>query len=147
MFRDRWKKMREQTSVGISGIHFGHLKSCARDKFLTEYKSCISHIPFATGYSSSSWQYGVNVMIRKKAQVDFVTGLRTVVLTETDFNFNNKILGQMTLQHAELTGALAKEQYRSRKGKQAIDQAIHKRLTYDILRQMRIPGELCSNGA
>jgi hypothetical protein len=147
MFSDGWRKMKEQTSAGISGIHFGHFKSCAADKFLTEYESSLSHIPFATGYSPPQWQVGVNVMIRKKAQVDLVTGLRTVVLTEADFNFNNKILGRMTLQHAEMTGALAKEQYGSRKGKKAIDQAIHKRLTYDILRQMRAPGALCSNDA
>jgi hypothetical protein len=147
MFRDGWRKMKEQTSAGISGLHFGHLKSCASDNFLSEYESCVSHIPFATGYSPLLWQYGVNVMIRKKAQVDLVTGLRTVVLTEADFNFNNKVLGKMTLNHAEMTGALAKEQYGSRKGKRAIDHAIHKRLTYNILRQMRAPGALCSNDA
>jgi hypothetical protein len=147
MFREGWRKMKEQTSAGISGLHFGHLKSCATDNFLSEYESCVSHIPFATGYSPLPWQYVVNVMIRKKAQVDLVTGLRTVVLTEVDFNFNNKILGKMTLHHAEMTGALAKEQYGSRKGKWAIDHAIHKRLTYDILRKLRAPGALCSNDA
>jgi hypothetical protein len=147
MFQEGWKKMKEQTSAGISGLHFGHFKSCALNDFLTEYESCLSHIPFASGFSPSPWQYGVNVMIRKKAQIDSVTGLRTVVLTEADFNFNNKILGKMTLDHAGKTRTLAKEQYGSRKGKRAIDQAIHKCLTYDILRQMRAPGALCSNDA
>jgi hypothetical protein len=147
MFQEGWKQMKEQTSAGISGIHFGRFKSCALDTFLTEFESSVSHIPFATGYSPTQWQVGVNVMIRKKAQVDLVTGLHMVVLTEADFNFNNKILGRMTLAHAELTGSLAKEQYGSRKGRKAIDQAIHKRLTYDILRQFRAPGALCSNDA
>ena len=73
--------------------------------------------------------------------------MRTVVLTEADFNFNNKILGKMTMDHAEAVKAIPKEQYGSRKGHNSIEHAINKRLTYDILRQFRSPGALCSNDA
>ena len=86
-------------------------------------------------------------MIQKKAQVDLVSKLRTLVLTEADFNYNNKILGRRTLQHAEAQHMIAKEQYGSRAGKCAIDHVVHKRLTYDIMRQTRINGALCSNDA
>ena len=148
IFQEGWKVMKETTSAGsITGLHFGHLKACASDQFLSEFESSISHIPYSTGYTPKSWQYGVNVMLKKKAQVDLVTSLRTIVLTEADFNFNNKILGRQTLAHAEKNGLIAKEQYGSRKGKRAIEHAIHKRLTYDILRQFRYPGALCSNDA
>ena len=67
------------------------------------------------------------------------------MLTEADFNFNNKVLGRRTIQHAEDIEELAPEQYGSRKSKSAIDQALHKRLTYDVMRQLRKPGILCSN--
>ena len=53
----------------------------------------------------------------------------------SDFNFNNKILGRQSLAHAEKNGLIAKEQYGSRKGKSAIEHAIHKRITYNIIRQ------------
>ena len=96
-----WEKMKEYTSSGGSGLHFGHMKACASSSFLTEFESSIAQIPFATGYSPSVWQQGVIVMIQKKAQVDLVSKLRTLVLTEADFNYNNKILGRRTLQHAE----------------------------------------------
>ena len=81
-------------------------------------------------------------MIHKKAGVNLVTKLRTIALLEADFNFNNKILGRTTLKHAEDNELIAKEQYGSRPGKCSIDHAIHKRITYDIIRQARIPGAI-----
>ena len=56
-------------------------------------------------------------MIQKKAKVNLVSKLRTLVLTDAGFNHNNKILGRRTLQHAEKHNLIAKEQYGSRKGK------------------------------
>ena len=141
-FKDGWKKMKEKTTSGISGLHFGHMKTCAKDLFIVQVESAISHIPFHTGYTPRAWRKGVNVMIHKKNKSDKVTDLRTIVLTEADFNFNNKILGKRTLEQAETYNALAKEQYGSRKGKSAIDHAIHKRLTYDIIRLFKRPGAL-----
>ena len=142
-----WKKMKEKTSSGISGLHFGHMKACAQDKLLSRFETTLGNIPFSTGYSPPEWRTGVSVMIHKKANLDLVTKLRTITLLEADFNFNNKVLGKMTMDHAEKNNLLAKEQYRSRSGKKAIDHAVHKRLTYDIIRQLRIPAALCSNDA
>ena len=146
-FKTGWKKMKEKTSIGISGLHFGHMETCAQDEFIAQVESSISHIPFYSGYTPHAWRTGVNVMIHKKNKSDKITDLRTIVLTEADFNFNNKILGKRTLEQAEKFKALAKKQYGSRKGKCAIDHAIHKRLTYDIIRTFRRPGALCSNDA
>ena len=56
-------------------------------------------------------------------------------------------MGRRAIQHAEDIDELAPEQYDSRKSRSAIDQALHKRLTYDIMRQLRKPGILCSNDA
>ena len=86
-------------------------------------------------------------MIHKKFHEDLVTKLRTIVLTEADFNFNNKVLESSTIYHAERHPLLPEEQYGSRPNKCAIDHALRKRLTYAILRQLRQPGTLCSNDA
>ena len=146
-FKSGWNKMKEKTSSGISGLHFGHMKTCAKNRFLTNVESAISNVPFSSGYSPRAWRKGINVMIHKKANSDLVTNLRTIVLTEADFNYNNKVLGRETLRLAELNNALAKEQYGSRKGKSAIHHALHKRLTYDIIRAYKRPGAVCSNDA
>jgi hypothetical protein len=135
-FQEGWTKMKEYTSSGISGIHFGHLKACAHNVFISNFKSSLSHVPYHTGYSPLAWKFGIDVMIQKKERLNLVSKLRTITLTEADFNFNNKILGKETLKHAELNNLIAKEQYGSRKGKSAVKHAIHKRLTFDIMRQM-----------
>ena len=135
------EKIKEKTSAGISGTHFGHLKVCAEDDQLAEMEASFSHIPFMSGFSPELWQYGVIVMIRKKAQSDLLKDLRSVVLTEAEWNFNKKVLGKMTLDHAKRHKLLPPEQYGSRKGKKSIDHVINKRL------QTRKPGLLCSNDA
>ena len=110
-------------------------------------EASFSHIPFMSGFSTEPWQYGVIVMIRKKAQSNLLKDLRSVVLTEAKWNFNNKVLGKMTLDRAEKYKLLPPEQYRSRKGKKSIDHVINKQQTYNILRRTRQPGLLCSNDA
>ena len=134
--------MKENTSAGISGLHFGHMKTCAMDKTLTDFEAALCHIPFTTSYSPDKWRTNVSVMIKKKERIERVDKLRTIALLEADFNFNNKLLGKTTLMHAEKNDLIAREQYGSRPGKSAIDHAIHKRMTYDILRQMRLPRAL-----
>lgn len=112
-FQEGWKKMKEKTSAGISGLHFSHMKACAMDPFLAEFEASLANIPYYTGFSPPQWEKGVSVMIHKKENVDLVGKLRTVTLLEADFNFNNKVLGKETLHHAEINGLLAKEQYGS----------------------------------
>ena len=147
-FTAGWKKMKEATSAAsVNGLHMGHMKACAQDTFLAEFEAAMVNLPYATGFSPEQWQTGITLMIRKKANVDLVTKLRTIVLTEADFNYCNKVLGKSTLEHAERNNLLPKEQYGSRKGHNSIDQAVHKRLSYDIMRQSRRPGALCSNDA
>jgi hypothetical protein len=146
-FQEGWRKMNEYTSAGISGLHFGHMKTCATSEFALQFESSLLHIPYYTGYSLTDWTVGVNVMIQKKERVNLVSKLRTITLTEADFNFNNKVLGRDTLSHAEEQQFIAKEQYGSCKGKSALEHAVHKRLTFDIMRQLRTNGALCSNDA
>ena len=50
------------------------------------------------------------------------------------------LLERSTMVRAEKFHTLAREQYGSRKGNSAIDYCINKRLTFDIIRQKRIPG-------
>jgi hypothetical protein len=59
-------KMKEATSAGISGLHFGHLKTCTMNKFTSQFEASLSHIPFTSGYVPNNWKYGVDVMIQKK---------------------------------------------------------------------------------
>jgi hypothetical protein len=56
-------------------------------------------------------------------------------------------VGREMMKVAERTKSLAPEQYGSRKRHKAIDLAVNKALTFDILRQMKRTGAICSNDA
>ena len=83
-------------------------------------------------------------MIEKKKGVFKVDKLRTILLYEADFNMNNKYVGRDMMYKAEAAQLLAKEQYGSRKRKAAISHALNKRLTFDIMRQQKKRGGICS---
>ena len=90
---------------------------------------------------------GTNVMLEKQKGNFRVDKLRAILLYEAAFNQNNKKLGREMMYSAEDLRAIAKEQYGSRSRLTAIDQSLNKRLTYDIIRQKKRPGALCSNDA
>jgi hypothetical protein len=69
------------------------------------------------------------------------------VLFQPDCNFAFKHVGREMMKTAEEMGALAPEQYGSRKQQRAIDLAVNKVLTNDVLQQLKRPGAICSNGA
>ena len=106
-----WKKMKEFTSAGPSGLHFGHMKTCSTDPFLSQVESCFCNIPPSVGFSPPNWQQGVTAMIQKRIGSNLVDKLRSICICEADFNFFTKVLGYKTMQHAEQHNLLAPEQY------------------------------------
>ena len=65
LYQSGWKAMNEHISSGLSGIHFGHMKSCAMDSDLSDFESSLSNIPYTTGYTPPEWQTDTLVMIKK----------------------------------------------------------------------------------
>eukprot|EP00978_Attheya_sp_CCMP212_P001589 scaffold3244_cov37-Attheya_sp.AAC.4 len=74
----------------------------------------------------------------KKKEDSRVENKRPIVcLFEVDCNQNHKHLGRELMKRAEAHGGLAPEQYGSRKKYSSAEQALNKRLTFDILCQER----------
>ncbi len=142
-----WKKARESTSSGPSGVHFGHFIAGTSHAHIAAFEACMSGLPWITGYSPRRWRQGLNVMIPKEQGNFNAKKLRTILLYEADFNNGNKRLGRNLMFNAERYGLLAPEQYGSRKFYTAINQGLNKRLTFDILRQKKQRGALCSTDA
>ena len=65
IFLLEWKKMKEFTFASPSGLHFGHMKACSTDQFLSQVESCFCSIPPSVGFSPPLWQQGVTSMISK----------------------------------------------------------------------------------
>ena len=110
--------MKERTSTGISGLHFGHVKVCTKDKICADFEATMCHIPYATGCSPPDWKTLFDTMIEKKGKGNKVTDLCTI--------------NQHAREYAEQNNLLPKEQYGSRQYLKAILHAVNERLLYDL---------------
>jgi hypothetical protein len=142
-----WKKVKEKTSAGPSGMTIPHMKAHGTSRFVTEVDTILANLPYRFGFSPRRWRKGLDVMLEKKPGVRQLNKLRAILLYEADFNQNNKRLGRDMLFRAEDGNAVAVEQFGSRKHMSATDQSLNKTLTFDIWRQLRQRGALCSNDA
>jgi hypothetical protein len=142
-----WKKVKERTSSGPSGITIPHMKAHGLVPYLAEVDVLMAHLPYFHGFSPERWQKRLDIMLEKKPGVRHINTLRAILLYEADFNQNNKRLGREMLHQAEKHNAVAPEQYGSRKNMSTVDQSLNKTLTFDLWRQQRQRGALCSNNA
>jgi hypothetical protein len=133
-FTDGWKKAKEHTSSGKSGLHFGHFKADTLHEKTNQINHQLLHIILILGHSLLRWQHAIDVMIPKKANSKQVDKLRVICLMEADFNYMNKWMGRITMKHAENANSIAPEQFGSRKHKSAILHAFNKALCFDYFR-------------
>jgi hypothetical protein len=105
----------------------------------------------AHGYPTSNWMLSSQMACRhrcpppEKSGVTLVEKLRTVVLFQGDFNYLNKYIGRHMTKDGEEHEQLTWEQYGSREGNNAIDQALNKVLSFDLIRQARVDAYTCYN--
>lgn len=123
------------------------MKANSLDPLLCQVDTIMACLPFEYGFSPDWWQQGIDVMLEKKKGVWQINKLRAILLYEADFNQNNKLLGKLMLEQAERFNSVAIEQFGSRKQLLAVDQSLNKALSFDIWRQNRQAGALCSNDA
>jgi hypothetical protein len=139
-----WKKAREETACYPSVLSFSTMKAGAHDKDIAALDCSLTRIPLTFGFAPERWKYCLDIMLMKKSGVTDLSGLRAIVLFPVDCNFAFKHVSHQMMQVAEKTGSLAPEQYGSRKQHKAIDLAVNKALTFDILRQLKRAGAICS---
>jgi hypothetical protein len=144
---DFWKKAREDTSCFLSAPSFSTMKAGAHDKTIASLDCSLTRIPLKFGFAPKCWKFCLNVMLMKKSGVTDISGLRTIVLFPVDCNYTFKHVSRSMMLIAEKNKSLAPEQYGSRKRHKAIDLAVNKALTFDILCQLKRAGAICSNNA
>jgi hypothetical protein len=146
-FTRYWRRAKENTSCYPRELSFATMKASSFNTYLALMDCIMTRIPLKTGYSSTRWQRCVDVMIPKKSNRTDIDNLHTICLFEVDANYAFKHIGRQMMFNAECHKSLAKEQYGSRKLHRAIDLALNKVLTNDILRQAKCIGAICSNDA
>jgi len=142
-----WGKAEEDTSCYPAALSFSTMKAGAQDPDIAALDCTMTRMPLRFGFAPSRWKFCLDVMLMKKSGVTDLSGLRTIVLFPVDCNFAFKHMGCQMRQVAEQTKSLAAEQYGSRKQHKAIDLAVNKALTFNILRQLKRAGAICSNDA
>ena len=110
-----FKRAKEKTSAGLSGLHFGMFKAQIKRRNLAELDASMRSVAYATGYSYKRWKKGVDVELLKRIKDFEVSKLRTIPLLEADFNMNNKCLGADAMHAGERGGALARDNCGGRK--------------------------------
>ncbi len=142
-----WKKAKERTSSGISGLHFGTYKARLEDPLLAAFDASMRSVAYSTGFVYDRWKFGIDVELIKKPNDLRVEKLRTVLLLEADANMNYKNLSRDVMRLAERAKVLSRETYGGRKKHRSIEVSLNQRLTGDILRQLRKSAIIVSNDA
>ena len=142
-----WKRAREHTQAGKSGLTFAMFKADALDPALAALDASSRNIAYSTGFAYDRWRKGINCLLLKKPGNFWVKKLRTILLLEADFNMNNKKLSRDVMWAAELAGIIPPENYGGRKKHRSIELSLNYRLTCDILRQKRKAAILASTDA
>ena len=130
-YKKSWEIIDER--ISSRELHFGHFKAACKNGQLIRLHYQMAEIPFRTGYGPNRWKGATQVMILKKAGLNRIDKLRTIVLYEADFNHNNKWFGRQLMRHTKKFKLMSKEQY-SVPGKKSIDHALNRRLIFDIIR-------------
>jgi hypothetical protein len=135
--RQGWTK-RKLASAEPSGLTIDHYAVGGEDDLPNKIDTLLRQLPYQFGFSPEVWQTITDVEILKKAGIYNVELMCTIQLMHAEFNMNNKKLGRDMVSFAELCCALSAEQFGSRKHHHAILAALNKRLTNDLLRQLRL---------
>ena len=142
-----WQKMREQKGSEPHGLHNGHFKAGITSSLLAECDAMVRQIPFSTGFVPAQWKHLMNFAIEKKPGEKRVTKMRTIQMMNSEFQSNNKRVGKAAMAYAERNNLIPPGQFGSRKKHQAIDLALSKRLTWDLLLLQRRAAGWISNDA
>ena len=143
---DGWRRQKEEisSSFSFSGLHFGHYKSGSFSQTISHLHAMKSSVAFRNGTPLEQWKSGLAVMLEKQANCTLVKKLRSILLMEADFNFCNKaVFGKRMMERVRTAGHTADEIF-SDKNRTAEEGSMTKILFYDVLRQTRKTGAICS---
>jgi exonuclease III len=142
-----WKRQKERTSGGMSGLHFGQYKAHAQERDLAAFDASMRSVAYTTGYSFRRWKKGLDVQLLKRTNEFKADKLRTILLLEPDHNMNNKVIGKDAMRAGERLQELARDNYGGRKGLRAAEVNMNQLLTYNSIWARRGRAVIMSNDA
>jgi hypothetical protein len=143
-WQQQWKKVKEDTSLSPSGLHFGHYIAGADCDYSSQFHALWVSLALKKSIALEQWATGLSVMLEKMFGVRLVSKLRAILLMEADFNAMNKeVYGVRMLEEARKYKLVLEEIF-SEQNCTANDGGLAKTLFYDIACQLRIPATIAS---
>ena len=137
-YKATFKKTKEATSCGPSGLHMSHWKAAVESDMLMEIHSFFIWAAFAFGFSYPRWEQSWHCMLKKKKE-PYSQKLRIIQLFEGDLNGGLKyILGRILMWHLHENGMMDDEIYGSRVGKTGAEALISLQLIADYARTWKL---------
>jgi len=146
--KDTWRLSKEKKASSPSGRYNATYKAFCMDDKLTSILTNMMNIPFKLGHPYSRWSTFLDIMAFKKANSTRINTLRSIIISEGDWNAAGRIyVTQKMMQQAESMSLLPEEHLGGRKGRKSIEGAITKRLFLDNSRITQKPVIILSTDA
>jgi hypothetical protein len=142
-----WRRQRVTKAAEPTAVPFSLHMAASYDELLADMDATLRSIPLEFGFSPQDFEQVTDAAIPKKANVLDADKMRNICLMNPAFNMNNKEFGRRLMAYNELHDLLADAQSGSHKKRRAAEVVLQKLLTWDLLRQKRRSGFLCSNNA
>jgi hypothetical protein len=133
-WENHWGPTREETSLSVSGWHFGHYKVGFSSAYISYLQSLQATLIMKRGIVLERWLRGLSVMLEKIFGCSLISKLHSM---EADFNATNKAIYSICMLANIRKYNLMPEEVYSKRKCLADDGTLSKVLFYDIVRQLR----------
>jgi len=146
--RQVWKTVKENKASSPSGRYNSVYKAMSVNQYLLQILTVSMNLPFLAGHPYSRWHNMVDIMAFKKKDNIRVDNIRSIIISEADWNAAGKVhVTKRLMSQAEKQCLLPQEHMGGRKGRKSIDGVITKRLILDNSRITKTPMLIISTDA
>ena len=113
-----WKSIKEKKASSWSGRYNAVYKAFCYDPFLFKQLTYSMNLPFLSGIAYKRWYQFLDIMSFKKQTSIHLSTLRTIIISEADWNSAGKIfITRRMMRNAEKMSLLPNEHLGGRKGR------------------------------
>ena len=146
--KEAWRRSKENKASSPSGRYNATYKAMCEDTDLLKIITTHLNLPFRLGQPYRRWSTFLDIMAFKKEHSTRVDTLRSIIISEGDWNIAGRIyVTRKMMQQAEKLSLLPEEHLGGRKGRKSIEGAITKRLFLDNSRLLQKPAVILSTDA
>ena len=146
--KNTWRITKEKKASSPSGRYNAIYKAMTMDVYLLKFLTAHMNLPFLIGQPYERWSTYLDIMAFKKPDSIKIDSLRSIILSEADWNAAGRIyVTKKMMGQAEKLHLLPEEHLGGRKGRKSIDGAISKQIYMDNVNASKTPTVILSTDA